>query len=164
MKIAERILEEVKDDLTKPKTKLNTRVRGQVEKYGSRASRLMVQEAIKILENMSNPNHNSPNPKTQTDLVYMKEAIHIGKEMVKKIKPIQETKRKTESFDLTESLKTLVDSNNDFVKVMLLLENVSKGRWSNLVSKDSEKQAKLLLPEGKKIQLLLQKMAQEAKG
>lgn len=98
MKLADRIIsklsEEFKDDQYVPKKYLNTKVRSQAEKKGSRSARIMVQEANKILTNMLNPKHDSPNPKTEADMVKIKESLAIGKEMAKHIKSVKDTKGK----------------------------------------------------------------------
>ena len=92
MKLAERIINEYEE--VEKKKKLNTKVRDQVENYGSRSARIMVQEACKILNNMLDPDHSSPNPSSQADMVKIKEAMHMGKEMAKHIKSVKERKGK----------------------------------------------------------------------
>jgi hypothetical protein len=93
-------MDESNEEEKEIKRKLNTKVRGQVECYGTRAARIMVQEANKILANVLDPKHESPNPKAQADMVQIKEAMHIGNEMVKRIKGVKETKKKMkESVD-----------------------------------------------------------------
>ena len=97
MKIAEKILkqaEEFKDDNYVPRKMLSTKVKDQVENYGSRSARILVQEACKIMNNMLNPDHKSPNPASQADMVKLKEAVHMGGEMAKHIKSVKERKRK----------------------------------------------------------------------
>jgi hypothetical protein len=89
VKLAESIL----NKLDGKKQHLNTKVRSQVSKNGSRSARIMVQEASKMLKNMLDPKHNSPNPKSEIDVVRLKEAIHMGKQMAKHIKVVKETKR-----------------------------------------------------------------------
>jgi hypothetical protein len=96
MKLAEKVLNKQKNEMADEKEvikRLNTRVKGQIENYGSRSARILVQEGMKILNNMLNKDHPSPNPRTQADMVMMKEAVHMGGEMVKKIKSVKETKR-----------------------------------------------------------------------
>lgn len=89
MKLAERILAKLDEAQHQ-----NMKVRQTYEKMGSRKARLTVKEASRMIECMLNEKHDSPNPKTETDAVLLKEASHILSEGMKKLKIVKESSKK----------------------------------------------------------------------
>lgn len=102
----------------------NTKVR-QLEGSGSRKARLTIKEAKKMVENMLDIKNAAPNPKSDADMVLLKESSYMMDEVMKKLKPVKEVKNKKKMSEAK------MDGN---VKIVMeLLNTMVKGKFNGSV-------------------------------
>ena len=89
MKLADKILEKI----TEVKHQ-NMKVRDVTEKLGTRKARLTIKEAARMLKKVGDLNGKAPFPKTESDHVAIKEAIHMCEQTMKRILSIKESRKK----------------------------------------------------------------------
>lgn len=71
----------------------NTKVRGiESSKKGSRVIRLAVKEAKKMVSDMMNKSHPSPNPKTEKDNALLNECGVLMHQTMERLKEVKESK------------------------------------------------------------------------
>jgi len=71
----------------------NTKVR-DLGGMGSRKIRLSLKESKRMVDNMLNENHDSPNPKGSDDVKLLNESIVLMNQAMMRLKDVKETKRK----------------------------------------------------------------------
>jgi len=71
----------------------NTKVR-DLGGVGSRKIRLSLKEAKRMVENMLDTNHPSPNPRSESDKRLLQESSVLLKQSMDRLKDVKETKRK----------------------------------------------------------------------
>ena len=87
MKLAKKVL-----DLNEA-SHFNTKVR-QLEGSGSRKIRLALKETKRMIDNMLDKKHSSPNPKTDIDRMALKESKTLLDQTMIRLKEVKETKGK----------------------------------------------------------------------
>lgn len=71
----------------------NTKVRHTYEGYGTRKARLIIQEGVRVLKQVANEKGKSPFPKSEADMVKLKEAIHMAEQSMKRVKEVKESQK-----------------------------------------------------------------------
>ena len=72
----------------------NTKMRGIEEKMGSRRIRMGLKEYNKMIKNMMDKKHPSPNPVSEKDMCLLKEACTLLEQCIPRLKDVKETRRK----------------------------------------------------------------------